>query len=391
MHEPPTPGDACGRYTLPDTHIRLRERVRTLAATRIAPFAASVDAGGRFPHEALDALVSADLHAVHVPRTFGGPGADSLSVILVVEEIARVCAASALLPGVNRVGSLPLLLAGSERLKRRYLPQIASGEAMISFCLSETNAGSDALAMETTAVRAGDSYVLDGVKRWVINGGVSEYYVVMAVTAPRERGRGISAFLVDRSDPGVSFRELAPKMGVRGTPTPELRLDGVRVPADRMIGAEGTGFATAMATMDHNRVTAAAQALGIAQGALDHVKDTLRERRRSGGPGAGQVVRIWLADLAMRIEAARQLTYAAAARSARAAADLTFFGAAAKCLASDTAMKVTTDAVQLLGDEGYSGTHPLERMMRDAKVIQIYDGTNQIQRIVMARHVLGRR
>ena len=300
------------------------------------------------------------------------------------------CRAS-LIPAVNKLGSLPVQLAGSEELKKHYLGALARGEGGFSYCLSEPEAGSDAVAMTTRAVRDGDHWVLNGVKRWITNAGVSEYYTVMAVTDPREaRPRGISAFVVEKSDEGVSFGAPEKKLGIKGSPTREVYLDNVRIPADRMIGAEGTGFETAMRTLDHTRVTIAAQAVGVAQGALDFALAYAQERQQFGKPIADfQGLQFLLADMGMKVEAARQLTYAAAGRSERNDPDLTFFGAAAKCFASDVAMEVTTDAVQVLGGYGYTRDYPVERMMRDAKITQIYEGTNQVQRIVMARQLLA--
>ncbi|CAL9434153.1 MULTISPECIES: acyl-CoA dehydrogenase [Streptomyces] len=382
-------------YRPSEEHEMLRESVRSLAEAKIAPFAAEVDEQGRFPQEALDALVANDLHAVHVPESYGGAGADALATVIVIEEVARVCASSSLIPAVNKLGSLPVVLSGSEELKSKYLAPLAKGDAMFSYCLSEPEAGSDAAGMKTRAVRDGDTYVLNGVKRWITNAGVSEYYTVMAVTDPEKRSKGISAFVVEKGDEGVSFGAPEKKLGIKGSPTREVYFDNVRIPADRMIGEEGTGFATAMKTLDHTRITIAAQALGIAQGALDYAKGYVAERKQFGKPiGDFQGVQFMLADMAMKLEAARQLTYAAAARSERVtlgadgkAEDLTFYGAAAKCYASDAAMEITTDAVQLLGGYGYTRDYPVERMMRDAKITQIYEGTNQVQRIVMARNL----
>jgi alkylation response protein AidB-like acyl-CoA dehydrogenase len=375
-------------FQISEEHQMLRETVRGLAEAKIAPFAAEVDEHGRFPQEALDALVASELHAVHVPEEYGGAGADALATVIVIEEVARVCASSSLIPAVNKLGSLPVILSGSEELKRQYLAPLAAGDAMFSYCLSEPDAGSDAAGMKTRAVRDGDDYVLNGVKRWITNAGVSEYYTVMAVTDPEKRSKGISAFVVEKSDEGVSFGAPEKKLGIKGSPTREVYFDNVRIPASRMIGAEGTGFATAMKTLDHTRITIAAQALGIAQGALDYAKGYVHERKQFGKAIAEfQGIQFMLADMAMKLEAARQLTYAAAAKSQRVDADLTFFGAAAKCFASDAAMEITTDAVQLLGGYGYTRDYPLERMMRDAKITQIYEGTNQVQRIVMARNL----
>ncbi|WP_370150752.1 acyl-CoA dehydrogenase family protein [Streptacidiphilus sp. EB129] len=375
-------------FRISEEHEMLRDAVRSLAESKIAPFAAEVDEQARFPREALDALTANDLHAVHVPEEYGGAGADALATVIVIEEVARVCASSSLIPAVNKLGSLPVILSGDEALKRKYLAPLARGEGMFSYCLSEPDAGSDAAGMKTRAVRDGDFWVLNGVKRWITNAGVSEFYTVMAVTDPELRSRGISAFVVEKGDAGVSFGAPEKKLGIKGSPTREVYLDNVRIPADRMIGAEGTGFATAMKTLDHTRITIAAQALGIAQGALDYAAGYVKERRQFGRAIAEfQGIQFMLADMAMKLEAARQLTYAAAARSQRGDGDLTFFGAAAKCFASDAAMEITTDAVQLLGGYGYTRDYPLERMMRDAKITQIYEGTNQVQRIVMARNL----
>jgi alkylation response protein AidB-like acyl-CoA dehydrogenase len=375
-------------YRPSEEHDMLRDAVRSLAEAKIAPHAAAVDEEARFPREALDALVANDLHAVHVPEEYGGAGADALATVIVIEEVARVCASSSLIPAVNKLGSLPVILSGSEELKKKYMGPLAKGEGMFSYCLSEPDAGSDAAGMKTKAVRDGDFWVLNGVKRWITNAGESEFYTVMAVTDPTKRSKGISAFVVEKSDEGVSFGAPEKKLGIKGSPTREVYLDSVRIPADRMIGAEGTGFATAMKTLDHTRITIAAQALGIAQGALDYAKGYVKERKQFGKPIADfQGIQFMLADMAMKIEAARQLTYAAAAKSERGDSDLTFQGAAAKCFASDVAMEVTTDAVQLLGGYGYTRDYPVERMMRDAKITQIYEGTNQVQRIVMARNL----
>jgi len=381
-------------YTLSEEHEALRDSVRQLAEDKIAPYAAEVDQEPRFPQEALDALVKADLHAVHIPESYGGAGADALSTVIVIEEVARVCASSSLIPAVNKLGTVPLLLSGSDDLKQRYLAPVASGDAMFSYALSEPEAGSDAGAMRTRAVRDGDSYVLNGSKRWITNAGVSRYYTVMAVTEPGTGASGISAFVVEQDDEGFSVGALEHKLGIKGSPTRELYFDNCVIPADRLVGDEGSGFRTALATLDHTRITIAAQALGIAQGALDYAIGYVKERKQFGKAIAEfQGLQFMLADMAMKIEAARQLTYAAAAKSEQAmegatVPDLTFVSSACKCFASDVAMEVTTDAVQLLGGYGYVSDYPVERMMRDAKITQIYEGTNQIQRVVMARQLL---
>ncbi len=384
--------DAGGMFQVSEDHEAIRAAVRELCDDKIAPLAGEVDERAEFGWASYEALRAGEFHAPHIPEAYGGVGADALATAIVIEEVARACASTSLVPAVNKLGSLPWILAGSEDLRQRYLPRVASGEALVSYCLSEPEAGSDVAAMRTRAVRDGDGWVLDGAKRWISNAGVSELYTVFAVTDPdAPRGKGISAFVVERSDPGVGFGAPEKKLGIKGSPTREVYLDHVRLPDDRMVGDPGTGFALAMRTLDHTRVTIAAQAVGIAQGALDATLAYVREREQFGHAVADfQGVQFMLADMGMRVEAARQLTYAAAGRSERGDDDLTFFGASAKCFASDTAMQVTTDAVQLFGGYGYTHDYPVERMMRDAKITQIYEGTNQVQRVVMARQLLQR-
>jgi alkylation response protein AidB-like acyl-CoA dehydrogenase len=370
-------------------HEAFRAAVRELCEEKVAPHAAEADELAQFPKPSFEALVSADFHAPHIPEAYSGVGADALATVIVIEEIARVCAATSLIPAVNKLATLPWLLAGSEEIKQTYLPPIARGDAMASYCLSEPEAGSDAVRMKTRAVRKGDHFVLNGVKRWITNAGISDFYTVFVVTDPEASSKGISAFVVEKSDLGVSFGAPEKKLGIKGSPTCEVYFDQVRIPESRMIGAEGTGFETAMRTLDHTRITIAAQAIGIAQGALDYALGYVKERKQFGKTLAEfQGLQFMLADMGMKLEAARQLTYAAAAKSERGDADLPYFGAAAKCFASDVAMEITTDAVQLLGGYGYTKDFPVERMMRDAKITQIYEGTNQIQRIVMARALL---
>jgi len=377
-------------YALSEEHQAIREAVRAICDAKVAPHAADVDENARYPAEAAAALQAADFHAPHVPEEYGGAGADALATVLVIEEVARACVSSSLIPAVNKLGSLPVQLAGSDELKKTYLTRLAAGDGGFSYCLSEPDAGSDAAAMKTRAVRDGDDWVLNGVKRWITNAGESEFYTVMAVTDPEKGSRGISAFVVEKSDEGVSFGAPEKKLGIKGSPTREVYLDNVRIPAGRMIGDEGTGFETAMETLDHTRVTIAAQAVGVAQGALDYALGYAKERQQFGKPIAEfQGLQFLLADMGMKVEAARQMTYAAAGRSERGDKDLTFFGAAAKCFASDVAMEVTTNAVQVLGGYGYTRDYPVERMMRDAKITQIYEGTNQVQRIVIARQLLA--
>ena len=374
-------------YTLPEEYESLRESVRALATKKIEPFAHDVDAESRFPQEAHDALLQARLLAAHVPTEYGGDGADALATVIIIEEVARACASSSLLPAVNKLGSLPVMLAGTEEQKKRWLTLLAQGKGF-SYCLSETDAGSDAGAMKTKAVRNGDTWVINGSKKWISNAGHSDFYTVLASTDPAKGSKGITAFVIEKSDSGVSFGAHEKKMGFRGSPTREVYFDNVEIGADRQLGAEGEGFSIAMRTLDHTRITIAAQALGIAQGAFDYATKYAHERKQFGKAIFDfQAIQFMLADMAMEIVAARQLTYAAAVRSERNDGDLTFYSAASKCFASDVAMKVTTNAVQILGGYGYVNDFPVERMMRDAKLTQIYEGTNQVQRIVMARHL----
>ncbi|MDQ1706059.1 MAG: hypothetical protein QOF18_2425 [Frankiaceae bacterium] len=375
-------------FVLPEEHQLLRKTVREVAADKIAPRAAEIDERAEFPWDVYDALVAADLHAVHVPEQYGGIGADAIASAIVIEEIARACCSSSLIPAVNKLGTMGLILAGSEELKQHYLGKLARGEGMFSYCLSEPEAGSDAANMKTRAVRDGDSFVLNGTKRWITHAGESDFYTVMAVTDPDAGSRGISAFIVEKADAGVSFGAAEKKMGIKGSPTREVYLDNVRIPADRMIGEEGSGFKTALRTLDHTRLTIGAQALGVAQGAVDYCLGYVQERKQFGKPiSEFQGVSFMLADMAMKTEAARALIYTAASMSERMEPELTFMSAAAKCFASDVAMEVTTNGVQLLGGYGYTRDYPLERMMRDAKITQIYEGTNQIQRLVMWRNL----
>ena len=374
-------------FELAEEYVALRESVRALAEKKIQPFAHDVDANARFPQEAWDALQGAGLAAAHVPTEFGGEGADALAVVIIIEEVARVCASSSLIPAVNKLGSVPLMLGGNQEQKKRWLSELAKGRGF-SYCLSESEAGSDAASMKTRAVRDGDSWIINGSKKWISHAGISDFYTVLASTDPGQRAKGITAFIVEKSDEGVSFGAHEKKMGFRGSPTREVYFDNVRVGDDRRISDVGAGFALAMKTLDHTRITIAAQALGIAQGALDIATKYAHERHQFGKPIFDfQAVQFMLADMAMEIAAARQLTYAAAAKSESEAKDLTFFSAASKCFATDVAMKVTTDAVQVLGGYGYVSDYPVERMMRDAKLTQIYEGTNQIQRLVMARNL----
>src|SRR5919112_955227 len=333
-------------YGLSEEHEALRESVRDFAETVVAPRAAEVDRTATYPWDVHEALRKNELLALHVGEAYGGAGADAISTAIVIEELSRVDASVGLVVAVNKLGTTGLLLSGSEELKSRYLPQVASGEATFSYALSEREAGSDAAAMRTRAVRDGDSYVLNGTKCWITGAGVSTHYTVMAVTDPDKGANGISAFVVAKDDPGFSVGTKERKLGIKGSPTCEVYFQDCRVPASRMIGAT-------------------------------------KQRQQFGKRIADfQGVQFMLADMAMKVEAARQLVYVAAASAERGDPDLTFLSSASKTFASDTAMEVTTNALQLLGGYGYTKDFPVERMMRDAKITQIYEGTNQVQRMV---------
>ncbi|WP_433599534.1 acyl-CoA dehydrogenase [Nocardia sp. CA-135953] len=375
-------------FQLEDFHDELRAAIRGLAEKEIAPYAKDVDGNARFPEEALTALSAAGFNAVHVPEAYGGQGADSVATCIVIEEVARVCGSSSLIPAVNKLGTMGLILNGSEELKQKVLPDIVDGE-MASYALSEREAGSDAAGMRTRAEQDGDDWIINGSKCWITNGGKSSWYTVMAVTDAEKGANGISAFLVHKDDEGFVVGPLEHKLGIKGSPTAELYFENCRVPGDRIVGAPGTGFKTALQTLDHTRPTIGAQAVGIAQGALDAAIAYTKDRKQFGTAIADfQNTQFMLADMAMKIEAARLMVYTSAARAERGEKNLGFISAAAKCFASDVAMEVTTNAVQLFGGAGYTTDFPVERMMRDAKITQIYEGTNQIQRVVMSRALL---
>lgn len=376
-------------FKLSDEHNELRSVLRDLCEKEIAPHAADVDEKARYTDEALAALTASGMAAIHIPEEYGGQGGDSVAACIVIEEVARVCASSSLIPICNKLGTMGLLMRGTEELKKQVLPSIAAGDAVASYALSEREAGSDAASMRTRARREGDEWVLNGAKCWISNGGHSTWYTVMAVTDPDKGANGISAFVVHKDDPGFTIGAKEKKMGIKGSPTTELYFEDCRIPADRIIGDEGTGFKTALATLDHTRPTIGAQAVGIAQGALDASIEYVKERKQFGKRiGDFQAVQFMLADMAMKIEAARLMVYTAAARAERGEPNLGFISSASKCYASDVAMEVTTDAVQLFGGYGYTTDFPVERFMRDAKITQIYEGTNQIQRVVMSRALL---
>ncbi|WP_433564787.1 acyl-CoA dehydrogenase [Nocardia sp. CA-151230] len=375
-------------FQLEDFHHELREAIRGLSEKEIAPHAKDVDGNARFPEEALTALNAAGFNAVHVPETYGGQGADSVATCIVIEEVARVCGSSSLIPAVNKLGTMGLILNGSEELKHKVLSDIVAGK-MASYALSEREAGSDAASMRTRARQDGDGWIINGSKCWITNGGRSDWYTVMAVTDADKGANGISSFMVHKDDEGFVVGPLEHKLGIKGSPTAELYFENCKVPGDRIVGEPGTGFKTALQTLDHTRPTIGAQAVGIAQGALDAAIAYTKDRKQFGKAIADfQNTQFMLADMAMKIEAARLMVYTSAARAERGEKNLGFISAAAKCFASDVAMEVTTNAVQLFGGAGYTTDFPVERMMRDAKITQIYEGTNQIQRVVMSRQIL---
>ncbi len=373
-------------------HDELRAMVRELASERIAPRAAEIDEKGEFPWDLKDLLASQDLLGTCFSEDHGGTALDTLAQTILVEEISRADATTSLIPIVQKLGALPIILAGTAEQKDRYFPRLASGEWLIAFALTEAAAGSDVAANTMRATRDGDKYVLNGSKRFITHGSIASVLTVFALTDPAAGGRkGMSAFIVETDTPGFAAPRVEHKMGIRGSPTAELTFDDVRVPAANRLGEEGEGFKIAMATLDRSRLSIAAQAVGIAQGALDASVSYAADREQFGQRVADfQGIQWMLADMASLTEAARQLTYAAAARVDVEAQDLPYWTSSAKLVAGDTAMRVTTDAVQVLGGYGYITEYPVERMMRDAKITQLYEGTQQIQRLIVARQLLQR-
>jgi alkylation response protein AidB-like acyl-CoA dehydrogenase len=376
-------------FLLSQEHEEFRAALRRFAENEIAPYAAEADEREAYPKAGMDALRDSGFVRALYPPEYGGDAGDLLTAALVIEEVARACGSTALTALVTRTGVTALVAHGSEELKRRVLPPVVAGEQQASYCLSEPGSGSDAASMTTRAVLDGDQWVLNGRKAWITSAGVSSVYTVFAKTDPAAGHRGISAFVVEHDRPGLSIGKLERKMGLRGSPTGEVVLEDVTIPAESLIGDEGRGFHYALEALDISRPVVAAQALGLAQGALDVARAYVLERRQFDQRIADfQGVQFMLADLATQLEAARMLVYAACARLDAGAPGVTKVSAMAKLFATDTAMRVTTDAVQLLGGAGTTREFPVERMMRDAKITQIYEGTNQIQRVVIARRLL---
>jgi alkylation response protein AidB-like acyl-CoA dehydrogenase len=393
MTDPGGSGAALGRsYRLSDEQIELRDAVRRLARERIGPRAAEVDRTAEFPWDNKELLASQDILALPFPEAYGGLGADLLTVCLAIEALSEACATTGLILAVHVLAAMPIITQGTDEQRQRWLPDLAAGKTLISFAITESDAGSDAGSIAMRATRDGDEYILDGAKRFITQGSVADLIVVFAVTDPEaRRHQNLSCFVVEASRPGFSVGRLEHKMGIRGSPTAELLFDAVRIPAGNRIGAEGEGFAIAMSTFERSRPGIAAQAVGIAQGALDFAAHYATERIQFGKPIAEkQMVQALLADMDAATEAARQLLYAACAAIEAGDGDAARWAALCKLVAGDAAMRVTTDAVQVLGGYGYLEEFPVERMMRDAKITQLYEGTQQIQRLVVARSLLAR-
>jgi len=367
----------------------LIEAIRELAQERVAPRAAEIDRTGEFPWDMKELLAQQDILAMPFPVEYGGIGASELAIVMAIEELSRCCATTGLLLAVQQLGSTPILLAGTDEQKRKYFPKLASGEWLAAYGLTESDSGSDAAAMRTMAVRKGDKYILNGSKRFITNGGLAQVNSVMAITDPTQGTRGISAFIVERDYPGFSVGRIEDKMGIKGSQTAELIFTDCEVPAENLLGREGDGFKIAMGTLDRTRPGIGAQALGIAQGALDLAVAYAKQRIQFNKPIAdNQGIQFMLADMATKVEASRLLIYNVAEMIDRGEKNFSQYSSMAKMFASDSAMEVTNDAIQVLGGYGYMKEYPAERMMRDAKITQIYEGTNQIQRLVIARALL---
>jgi len=368
----------------------LVEAIRDIAREQVAPRAAEIDHTAQFPWDMKELLAQQDILAMPFPNEYGGIGSSELAVVMAIEELARNCATTSLILAVQQLGALPIILAGTDEQKRKYLPPLASGEWLAAFGLTEAGSGSDAAAMQTFAVRKGDKYILNGSKRFITNGGLAQVTSIFALTDPKAGTRGISAFIVEKDFPGFSVGRIEDKMGIKGSQTAELIFTDCEVPAENLLGREGDGFKYAMMTLDRTRPGVAAQALGIAQGALDLAVSYSKQRIQFKKPIAeNQGIQFMLAGMATKVEAARLLVYNAAEMIDRGESNFSKYSSMAKLYASDIAMEVTGDAVQILGGYGYMKEYPAERMMRDAKITQIYEGTNQIQLLVIARDLLG--
>ncbi len=376
-------------YFLTEEEKELQQLARRIAEEKVRPVAAKYDQSGEFPWEMVEVFREAGLFAVAIPEEYGGLGMGIMGLVLVTEELSRACGGIALTVAGTALGAIPIMIAGSPEQKQKYLPKLAEGEMLAAFCLTEPEAGSDAGAMRTTAVRDGDYYVLNGTKHFITNGGVAGIYTVIALTDPNKGSRGASAFIVEAGTDGLVVGKKEDKMGIRASATAEIHFENCRIPKENLLGREGLGYVLALQTLDQSRPGVAAQALGIAQGALDLAVDYARQRKQFGQSIASfQGIQFMLADMATEIEAARALIYAVARYIDRGGKDYGKVSAMSKLFASDVAMRVTTDAVQIFGGYGYMREYPIEKYMRDAKITQIYEGTNQIQRNVIARHLI---
>ena len=374
-------------YTIPQEHLDFRAMIRQIAKERIAPRAAEIDEKAEYPRDLRELLSEQDILGLPFDVEHGGTGTGTLMLNIAVEEIAKACASTALILMIQELGTLPIKLFGSDELKRRFLPRCATGEWSPAFALSEPDAGSDPGGMLTSGVKDGEEWVIEGAKNWITNLGVADFYIVFAVT-DRAAGhsRGITAFVVEADRPGFSVGKLEHKLGIRGSPTGQPIFEGVRLPEANIVGEVNEGFKVAMSTLDRSRLGVAAQALGIAQGATDYAAAYARERRQFGKPiNAFQAIQFKLADMETQCAAGRELLYQACAKIDRGDTDVGKYSAMAKLFCSDAAMAVTVEAVQVLGGYGYVKEYPVERMLRDAKITQIYEGTNEIQRLVIAR------
>jgi alkylation response protein AidB-like acyl-CoA dehydrogenase len=380
-------------FVLNDEQLAFKQSVRELVEDKIAPRAAEIDEADEYPWDVDEVLVKNGLAGVSYPEEYGGAGGGAVEMCILVEEISRHSAGVALIPAVNKLGAIPVLLAGTDDQKKKVCAGITNGDHRMSYCLTEPGSGSDAAAMRSRAVKDGNDWILNGSKRFITGAGASDLYTYFAVTDPEaKKGRNITAFLLSKDMDGFSLGRKEDKMGIRGSPTREVILEDCRVPAETVIGEINGGFQIAMRTLDFSRPTVAAQALGIAQGAFDFAVDYCRERQQFGQPiSSFQGMQFMFADMAMKIETARWAVYRAATAVDDELPDVSYWAAIAKCYASDVAMSVTTDCVQALGGYGYVREYPVERYMRDAKITQIYEGTNQIQRVVIARSVFGKR
>jgi alkylation response protein AidB-like acyl-CoA dehydrogenase len=374
-------------YSLPQEFLDFRETIRKIVVERVAPRAAAIDADAVYPRDLRELFAAHDLFGLPFDTEYGGTGTGTLMLNVAIQEVAKACASSALMLMIQELGTLPIKLFGTDEQRKRFLPKCASGEWSPAFALSEPDAGSDPGGMRTRARREGSEWVIDGTKNWITNLGVADFYIVFCVTDPEAgHSHGISAFVVEADQPGFSIGKLEHKMGIRGSPTGQPVFDGVRVPDENLIGDENAGFRVAMSTLDRSRLGVAAQAVGIAQGATDYAASYAKERQQFGKPIASfQGIQFKLADMESRTAAARELLYRACAKVDAGDSDMGKYSAMAKLVASDNAMWVTTEAVQVLGGYGYVNEYPVERMMRDAKITQIYEGTNEIQRLVIAR------